>query len=136
GDGDRDRLLRLHQLLLHLDQHLGQHLLGILGLRDEVVEVRLDQRPESGKDAHGFPRGYGINRGVATLAPSVILRRDARARRRCPSHETSRATSASSWTATVAGPRPTAGRGSTVTAPAPTRCATSPAPRARSASRR
>ena len=73
GDRDRHRLLGLDQLLLHLEQHLGQHLLGILSLRDEIVDVGLDQRPESGKDPHGFHRAYGIKGVVATLAPSVLL---------------------------------------------------------------
>src|SRR4029078_11654697 len=107
GDRDRHSLLRLDQLLLHLEEHLGQHFLGILGLRDEVVDVGLDQRPESGKDPHGFHRAYGIKGVVATLAPSVLLPvlRESDRRRQCPptSHAGIRATSASSWTATAAG---------------------------------
>jgi hypothetical protein len=53
GDGDRNGLLGLDQLLLHLQQHLVQHLLGILCLGDEVVEVALDESAESGEDSHG-----------------------------------------------------------------------------------
>src|SRR5206468_668312 len=42
------------------------------GLRDEIVDVRLDQRPESGKDPHGFHRAYEINGAPATMtAPEI-----------------------------------------------------------------
>src|SRR5207249_7821086 len=71
---DRDGLLCFDQLLLHLEQHLRQHLLGIFGLRDEVVDVRLDQRPESGKDPHGFHRAYEINGVPATMTAQTLPR--------------------------------------------------------------
>src|SRR4029079_13348859 len=140
GDRAGHSLLRLDQLLLHLEQHLGQHFLGILGLRDEVVDVGLDQRPESGKDPHGFHRAYGIKGVVATLAPSVLLPvlRESNRRRRCPptSHAGTRATSASSWTATAAGRSGRAARVSRDIALAPIPYATSRAHPARSGSRR
>ena len=44
-DGDSDLLLGLDQLRLHVDEDLVEHLLGVFGLRDQVVEVRLDQCP-------------------------------------------------------------------------------------------
>ena len=53
GDGDRDLFLGLDQLLLHVEQHLGEHLLRVLSLRDEIVDVRLEQRSEARKNAHG-----------------------------------------------------------------------------------
>ena len=101
GDRDRDLLLRLDQLLLHLEQHLVQHLLRIFGLRDEVVEVRLDQRPESRKDSHGFHRAYGINGGRCNARASRAT--DRRSPTMSETRTRCRATSASSWTATAAG---------------------------------
>ena len=42
--GDRDRHLRLHlqQLILHVENHLLDHLFGLLGLVDDIVEIRPD----------------------------------------------------------------------------------------------
>ena len=73
-DRDRYGLLRFHELLLHLEEHLPQHFLGIFGLRDEVVDVGLDQRPESGKDPHGFLRAYEINGAPATMTVTDLPR--------------------------------------------------------------
>ncbi len=44
--GDRDRHLGLHlqQLILHIENHLLDHLLGLLGLVDDVVEIGPHQR--------------------------------------------------------------------------------------------
>ena len=55
GDRDRHRLLRLDQLGLHLQQHLAEHLLRVLSLADEVVDVALDECAESRKDSHLVP---------------------------------------------------------------------------------
>ena len=43
--GDRDRNLRLdlEQLILHVENHLLDHLLRVLGLIDEVIEIGPDQ---------------------------------------------------------------------------------------------
>ena len=52
GDRDRDLLLRLDQLVLHLEHDLVQHLLRVFRLADEIVEVRFDERAEP---ARRFP---------------------------------------------------------------------------------
>src|SRR2546426_973472 len=59
GDGRRDLLLGLGQLGPHVDDQLVQHLFRILGARDQVVDVRPDQRRETVKDPHGPPLGGG-----------------------------------------------------------------------------
>ena len=45
ADGDRDLLLGLDELGLHVDEDLVEHLLGVFCLRDQIVQVRLQQRP-------------------------------------------------------------------------------------------
>ena len=47
GDGGSDLLLRLRELVAHVDDDLIQHLLGVFRRGDEVVQVRLDQRREA-----------------------------------------------------------------------------------------
>jgi hypothetical protein len=39
GDGDRNLGFDLKQLVLHVEDKLSRQLLGIFGLRDEVVDV-------------------------------------------------------------------------------------------------
>ena len=52
--GHRDGDLRLHlqQLILHVENHLLQHLLRILRAVDEIVEVRADERRDAFKNSH------------------------------------------------------------------------------------
>jgi hypothetical protein len=40
GDGDRDLRFDLQKLVLHVEDYLLDHLFGLLGLVDQVVEVR------------------------------------------------------------------------------------------------
>ena len=44
-DSHRNLFFRLDELRLHVDEDLVEHLLGVLGLGDQIVQVRLDQRP-------------------------------------------------------------------------------------------
>ena len=53
GDRGGHLLLGLGQLVAHVDDDLIQHLLGILGRGDEVVEIRLDERRKTIEDTHG-----------------------------------------------------------------------------------
>ena len=43
GDGDRHLGLHLEQLVLHVEDHLLDHLFGVFGLVDQVVEIGPDQ---------------------------------------------------------------------------------------------
>ena len=52
GDRDRDLLLRLDELVVHVEDDLVQHLLRVFGLADEVVQVALDELSEAPEDAH------------------------------------------------------------------------------------
>ena len=52
GDGDGDLLLRLHQLRVHVQDDLVQHLLGVLRFADQVIQVALDERGEATEEAH------------------------------------------------------------------------------------
>jgi hypothetical protein len=52
GDGRRDLALGLRQLVPHVQDDLVQHLLGVFGPRDHVVDVRLDHRGQLVEDAH------------------------------------------------------------------------------------
>jgi hypothetical protein len=52
-DRDGDLLLRLRQLLAHVDEDLVQHLLRVLRPRDRIVDVRAEQRRQLLKDSHG-----------------------------------------------------------------------------------
>jgi hypothetical protein len=52
GDRAGHLLLGLRQLIAHVDDDLVQHLLRILGLRDQVVDVGLEQRGDAVEDAH------------------------------------------------------------------------------------
>ena len=53
GDGRGDLLLRLGELRPHVDENLVEHLLGIFGPRDQIVDVRPQQGRETIEDAHG-----------------------------------------------------------------------------------
>ena len=54
GDRRRDLLLGLGELRPHVDQNLRQHLLGIFGPRDQIVDVRPQQGREPIENAHGL----------------------------------------------------------------------------------
>src|SRR3954469_23782108 len=83
GNGGSDLLLGLDELLPHVDQDLIQHLLGVFGPRDQVVDVRPQHLRQSVDDTHGLtspalataangggllPRGCG-----GLLAAAVVL---------------------------------------------------------------
>ena len=51
-NGGRDLLFRLGQLPLHVDDQLVQHLLGVFGPGDQVVDVRPHQGGQTVKDPH------------------------------------------------------------------------------------
>jgi hypothetical protein len=53
GNRDCHLLFRLDELVLHVEDDLVQHLLRILGLGDDVVDVGLEQRSDARKDSHG-----------------------------------------------------------------------------------
>lgn len=63
ADRNGDLLLRLNELGLHVGEDLVEHLLRVLRLGDQVVEVRLDQRAQPRKDAH-LRRSPSVVRGV------------------------------------------------------------------------
>jgi hypothetical protein len=48
-DGNRDLRLDLQQLILHVENHLLDHLRRVLRLVDEVVQVRFDERADAFK---------------------------------------------------------------------------------------
>src|SRR5262249_2295471 len=52
ADRHGDLLLRLDELVLHVDEDLVEHLLRVFGLRDQIVQVRPDQRAQPRKDPH------------------------------------------------------------------------------------
>src|SRR3989442_137697 len=71
-DGARHLLLGLRQLTPHVHDQLVQHLLRVLGARDQVADVRPDQRGETVKDPHGAPRragGSSLTRAQLALPP-------------------------------------------------------------------
>src|SRR5207247_220438 len=71
-DGARHLLLGLRQLTPHVHDQLVQHLLRVLRARDQVADVRPDQRGETVKDPHGAPRragGSSLTRAQLALAP-------------------------------------------------------------------
>jgi len=70
GDRRRDLLLCLGELAAHVDQNLRQHLLGVFGPRDQVIDVRPQQGRESVEYAHGInvPRGTSRAHEDATRA--------------------------------------------------------------------
>ncbi len=43
GDGDRDLGLDLQKLVLHVEDYLLDHFFRMLGLVDQVIEIRPDQ---------------------------------------------------------------------------------------------
>jgi hypothetical protein len=77
GDRDGDLLLRLDQLVGHVDDDLVQHLLGVFRAADEVVQVRFDEGREAREDAHDDCSSVSFRPGRA--AP----RCGGRARGRC-----------------------------------------------------
>ena len=54
--GDRDRYLRLYlnELVLHVQNHLLEHLLRIFGLVDQIVEIGANQRRNTFHESHDF----------------------------------------------------------------------------------
>jgi hypothetical protein len=52
GDGNGDLLLRVDELTVHLEDDLVQHLLGVFGPADQVIEVGLDKLGEAGEHSH------------------------------------------------------------------------------------
>ena len=52
GDGGGHLLLGLRQLIAHVHEDLVQHLLRILGLRDQVIDVGLEQRRDAVENTH------------------------------------------------------------------------------------
>ena len=75
GDRRGDLLLGLHELAAHVDEDLRQHLLGIFGPGDEVVDVGLEQRGEAIEDAHGIQRAsrYEPSSRRCDASASVML---------------------------------------------------------------
>src|SRR5437879_3934975 len=53
GNGGGRLLLGLRQLIAHVDDELLENLLRILGARDQIVDVRPDQRRQTINDPHG-----------------------------------------------------------------------------------
>src|SRR5437868_9533000 len=53
GNSRRDLLLRLCELRPHVDENLIEHLLGIFGPRDQIVDVRPQERAQSIEESHG-----------------------------------------------------------------------------------
>jgi hypothetical protein len=47
-----DLFLRLDELVVHVQNDLVQHLLGILRAADEIVQVALDELCETAEDSH------------------------------------------------------------------------------------
>jgi hypothetical protein len=52
GDRRSDLLLRLDELVVHVQNDLVQHLLRVFGFADEIVQVRFDELGEAAEDAH------------------------------------------------------------------------------------
>ncbi len=53
SDGGGHLLLGLRQLVAHVDDELLENLLRVLGTRDQIVDVRPDQRRQTINDPHG-----------------------------------------------------------------------------------
>ena len=75
GDGGRHLLLGLHELAAHVDEDLRQHLLRILGLRDQVVDVGLEESGETVEDTHRNQRAsrYEPSSRRCDASASVML---------------------------------------------------------------
>ena len=58
-DRRRHLLLGFRQLGAHVDDQLVEHFFRVLGARDQVVDVRPDQRRETVKDPHTASRNGG-----------------------------------------------------------------------------
>src|SRR6202795_2791889 len=84
-----DLRLDLHELVFHVEDHLLQHLLGILGLVEQVVEVCAHQGCYTIHECHNdllarivantnyfalsFPSGGGNRSEWSTLSPIVLI---------------------------------------------------------------
>jgi hypothetical protein len=51
---DRNLSLHLHQLILHIEQNLLQHLLRIFRAIDQVIQIRTNQAAHTFEQAHGI----------------------------------------------------------------------------------
>jgi hypothetical protein len=59
-DRNRDLLLGLDQLVLHVEDDLVEHLLRVFRLGDDVVDVGLEQGADARKESHdGFSSAAG-----------------------------------------------------------------------------
>jgi hypothetical protein len=54
GDGCGDLLFRLDELIVHVQDDLIEHLLGIFRAADQVVEVALDELRQAAENSHAF----------------------------------------------------------------------------------
>src|ERR1700722_18727991 len=84
-----DLCLDLHELVFHVEDDLFQHLLGILGLIEQVVEVCAHQGCYTIHECHNellaliaadtsyfafsFPSGGGNRSGWSALSPIVLI---------------------------------------------------------------
>src|SRR3982074_2500369 len=59
GDGGGDLLPGFRELVAHVDDELLENLLRVLGARDQVVDVRPDQRGQTIDDPHLGSRSLG-----------------------------------------------------------------------------
>src|SRR6185503_6990456 len=74
GDGSGHLLLRLHQLLPHVDDDLIQHLLGVFRRGDQIIDVRLQKRCETIEDTHAQRSSrYAANSRRCDASASVML---------------------------------------------------------------
>src|SRR5205085_11872646 len=64
GDGDGDLRLHLHHLILHVENHLLEHLLRILGLVDEVIEIRANESGNTFHQCHDYASGCDCLIGI------------------------------------------------------------------------
>src|SRR5438067_4523164 len=77
GDGDGDLRLHLHHLILHVENHLLEHLLRIFGLVDEVIEIGANERRDTFHECHDYASGCSgclIGIFVSPLSPIVFTR--------------------------------------------------------------
>src|SRR5579863_9653617 len=102
-DRRRDLLLRLHELRLHVDDDLIQHLLGMFGRGDEIVDVGAEECGKTVVDAHAYARYYRASQYVessrrcavsAKVMPSYLARNSSK----------SRSASSSAWVRTIEPP--------------------------------
>jgi hypothetical protein len=74
GDRRRNLLLRLDELAPHVDEDLIQHLFGVFGPRDQIVDVRPEQLRQSIEESHGYraSRYEPISRRWDASATSIL----------------------------------------------------------------